>query len=203
MREWLKRGDDCLRRRGVGMGIEMQAVLQKTVKTILMRKDNLYALQLIAGEGVTGKDHRIENWIQVELAKELNKKFKVEIEDSNTNLDIVLKSNLAVRWLKGIALKVAGSGKDLADDIDDLEKSIKRGYIDDGFFIILWLLKEKLTKKSWINAFKSREPIKALTGNREDENIDPIFIERGRKRLVIWCKYFGDKNTVKRLIIKK
>lgn len=185
------------------MGIEMQAVLQKTVKTILMRKDNLYALQLIAGEGVTGKDHRIENWIQVELAKELNKKFKVEIEDSNTNLDIVLKSNLAVRWSKGIALKVAGSGKDLADDIDDLEKSIKRGYIDEGFFIILWLLKEKLTKKSWINAFKSREPIKALIGNREDENIDPIFIERGWKRLVIWCKYFGDKNTGERLIIKK
>jgi hypothetical protein len=203
MREWLKRGDDCLRRRGVGMGIEMQAVLQKTVKTILMRKDNLYALQLIAGEGVTGKDHRIENWIQVELAKELNKKFKVEIEDSNTNLDIVLKSNLAVRWSKGIALKVAGSGKDLADDIDDLEKSIKRGHIDDGFFIILWLLKDKLTKKSWINAFKSREPIKALIGNREDENIDPIFIELGWKRLVIWCKYFGDKNTGERLIIKK
>jgi len=162
--------------------------LQEMVRKILKRPGNRYAKQLLMGECVDGgekKQQKIENWVQIELAKDLQKELPdqiVTIEEGNT--DIVIKpSNNDLENHVGIELKIQGTKDSLRADALKLKKFLKDKTNAHGFLLIVMLLKTKGRKyKSWDEAFLALEPLKEI--NKMLEICTSIKIEPTGKRTI-------------------
>lgn len=171
-------------------------VLQKMVRKILLRKGNMYAKKLLMGECADGgekKQQKIENWVQIELAKELQVQLPgqiVAIEEGNTDIVIKPSSNDRNNDV-GIELKIQGTKQSLCNDAKKLKNFISSKVGARGFLIVVLLLKTKDKKhKSWEKAFLSLEPLKAITGMLEfgePENIEPSGKKKITKILRIYC----------------
>jgi hypothetical protein len=120
----------------------MEQKLKSMIKEVLERRDNSFVRELLRGEHHPGKKRQsCENWVQVELAKELakDKDLKVILEVDN-NLDIVLRRG---DTKLGIELKIH---KDSRSDELRLKKAINNGKIkgiEKGYLVNIKLDNEK------------------------------------------------------------
>jgi len=103
--------------------------------------DNCYALGLITGKN----PRRIEGWLQVELAKDLSKstEFVTDVFVEKFSHDIVATHLINGSERKfGVEMKIGLTAPKAKRDLSKLRIALDRGYIQDGYFLFLYLLKE-------------------------------------------------------------
>ncbi len=142
----------------------MRQLLMSAVENVLKREENKYALNLITGAGhdQRKKPHKIENWLQVEVAKELdrpeNSKVVSDIVVEASNLDIVAMhhANGEKRRI-AIELKIGSEATEVQGDLVKLREA-KNGY----FLFLQLLLTIDKPRKTYAEELLAREPMKLL-----------------------------------------
>ncbi|OQA50844.1 MAG: hypothetical protein BWY44_01465 [Candidatus Omnitrophica bacterium ADurb.Bin292] len=169
--------------------------LRDMVIKILNRKGNKYAKQLLMGECVSGgkkKQQKIENWVQVELAKDLKGAWPnhvVVIEEGNTDIVIKPPQNVLSGHV-GIELKIQGTRGSLYHDWQKLSNFSINNADARGFLIALVLCKAKDRYESWEKAIYASAPLKAIREKFEFcklKTIEPDGKGRRMKVLGVFC----------------
>jgi len=144
----------------------MRQTLMGAVEKILKRQENKYALNLITGayQDQKQKPRKIENWLQVELAKELSQPENmgvvsdITLEQSNHDIVAMHHMNDQSRRI-AIELKIGPDTSEVHEDLKKL-KQVENGYI---LFLLLMLTMDK-PRKTYTEELLSREPMKLLSG---------------------------------------
>lgn len=148
------------------------------MKKILGRKGNKFALDLVFG------DHSIENWLQIELAKEFHaqKIGSISIGTKNHNIEISTEDKGRV----GIELKTQVDKGRFSNDIKKLKKSLIADDIQEAYFLFLWMRKE-IKGKSFHDTVLKREFVKYFSEEERKQLKDYKSVERLDKTLGIFC----------------
>ena len=154
--------------------------LMKAVKTILEKKGNELALDLIFGE------QSIENWLQIELAKDLHQLNvrSVSVESNNHDMLIVCQTKEQSKTV-GIELKTQVDKGRFIKDVTKLRNSITNKSIQEGFFIFLWLPNE--VEKSFDHEILKREFIKCFSPTEKEQLKEYAIIKKQERALGIFC----------------
>ena len=127
----------------------MEKELCEITKNILEDENNKFVLRLLQGGFKKGKPQSCENWIQIEIAKELDKRYenyslKLEATNKKFNYDIIIeKENKAYAFIQ---IKINCYREGVKNDV----KSLKNA---KGYFLLIMTLKDV----SWENRVAVQE----------------------------------------------
>jgi hypothetical protein len=162
------------------------------VRGILTREENYYAQKLIIGDCEDKKPHRIENWLQVEIYKELKKGKYEGIKIEPSKCDIILDNGCKKDKKKtGLELKVGAFSVEHCH-VDQIKRLLNSDELNKAYLLIVYLLGEKIKiNKDWFEEFKNRAPIKNLSKDCSsidiNQNYEELISNDQKKALIICC----------------